>query len=65
MMQNGRINRLLREDLPRVRLALRGRRPWCNRQGCFFADPSWVEPSVDSRSRYPPWIEVSINVDVR
>src|SRR3954469_22343545 len=39
--------------------------PWWNRQGCFFVDPSWVEPSVDSRNRYPPWVEVSINVDVR
>src|SRR4051812_1736447 len=28
-------------------------------------DPSWVEPSVDSRNRYPPWVEVSINMDVR
>ena len=35
------------------------------RQGCFFVDPSWVEPSVDSRNRYPSWVEVSINVDVR
>ena len=29
------------------------------------ASPSWVEPSVDSRNRYPSWVEVSINVDVR
>ena len=35
------------------------------RQGCFFVDPSWVEPSMDSRSRYTLWVEVSINVDVR
>ena len=35
-----------------------------DRQGCFFVDPSWVEPSVDSRNRYPSWVEVSINVDV-
>ena len=27
-------------------------------------DPSWVEPSVDSRNHYPSWVEVSINVDV-
>ena len=39
-------------------------RPWWDRQGCFFMDPSWVEPSVDSRNRYPSWVEVSINVDV-
>ena len=38
---------------------------WWDRQGCFFVDPSWVEPSVDSRNRYPSWVEVSINVDVR
>ena len=25
----------------------------------------WVEPCVDSRNRYPSWVEVSINVDVR
>ena len=56
---------LLREDLPLVRQVLRGRRPWWDRQGCFFVDPSWVEPSVDSRNRYPSWVEVSINVDVR
>ena len=45
---------------------------------CFFVDPSWVEPCVDSRNlyplwvepcvdsrnRYPLWVEVSINVDV-
>ena len=36
-----------------------------DRLGFFFMDPSWVEPSVDSRNRYPPWVEVSINVDVR
>ena len=24
----------------------------------------WVEPCVDSRNRYPSWVEVSINVDV-
>ena len=48
-----------------VRQVLRGRRPWWDRQGCFFVDPSWVEPSVDSRNRYPSWVEVSINVDVR
>ena len=29
--------------------------PWWDRQGCFFVDPSWVEPSVDSRNCYPPW----------
>jgi hypothetical protein len=45
--------------------SLHGRKPWWNRQGCFFVDPLWVEPSVDSRSRYPSWVEVSINVDVR
>ena len=56
---------LLCEDLPLVRQVLHGRRPWWDRQGCFFVDPSWVEPSVDSRSRYPSWVEVSINVDVR
>ena len=48
-----------------VRQVLRGRWPWWDRQGCFFVDPSWVEPSVDSRSCYPSWVEVSINVDVR
>ena len=48
----------------RVRLVLRGRKPWWNGQGCFFVDPSWVEHSVDSRNRYPSWVEVSINVDV-
>ena len=42
---------LLREDLPLVRQVLRGRRPWWDRQGCFFVDPSWVEPSMDSRNR--------------
>src|SRR3989337_3266968 len=61
----GQGDRLLHEDLPRARLVLRGSKPWWNRQGCFFVDPSWVEPSVDSHSRYPPWVEVSINVDVR
>ena len=35
-----------------------------DRQGWFFVDPSWVEPSVDSHNRYPLWVEVSINVDV-
>ena len=49
----------------RVRQVLRGRQPWWDRQGCFFVDPSWVEPSVDSRNRYPSWVEVSLNVDVR
>ena len=49
----------------RVRQVLRGRWPWWDRQGCFFVDPSWVEPSVASRNRYPSWVEVSINVDVR
>ena len=24
--------------------------PWWDRQGCFFMDPSWVEPSVHLRS---------------
>ena len=48
-----------------VRQVLRGRWPWWDRQGCFFMDPSWVEPSMDSRNRYPSWVEVSINVDVR
>ena len=48
-----------------VRQVLCGRRPWWDRQGCFFVDPSWVEPSVDSCNRYPSWVEVSINVDVR
>ena len=24
----------------------------------------WVEPCVDSRNHYPSWVEVSINVDV-
>src|SRR3954470_13640911 len=38
--------------------------PWWDRQGCYFVDPSWVEPSVDSRNRYPSWVEVSTNVDV-
>jgi len=47
-----------------VRKVLRGRWPWWDRQGWFFVDPSWVEPSVDSCNRYPSWIEVSINVDV-
>ena len=36
-----------------------------DRQGCFFMDPSWVEPSVESRNRYPSWVEVSVNVDVQ
>ena len=48
-----------------MRQVLHGRRPWWDRQGCFFVDPSWVEPTVDSRNRYPSWVEVSINVDVR
>ena len=48
-----------------VRQVLRGLWPWWDRQGFFFVDPSWVEPSVDSRNRYPLWVEVSINVDVR
>ena len=48
-----------------VRQVLRGRWPWWDRQGCFFMDPSWVEPSMDSRNRYPSWVEVSINMDVR
>ena len=47
-----------------VRQVLRGWWPWWDRQGCFFVDPLWVEPSVDSRNRYPLWVEVSINVDV-
>ena len=38
--------------------------PCWDRQGCFFMDPSWVEPSMDSHNHYPPWDEVSINVDV-
>ena len=41
-------DRLLHEDLPLVRQVLHGRRPWWDRQGCFFVDPSWVEPYVDS-----------------
>ena len=48
-----------------VRQVLRGRWPWWDRQGCFFVDPSWVEPFVDSCNRYPSWVEVSINMDVR
>ena len=51
-------DRLLREDLPRVRLVLHGRRPSWNIRGCYFVDPSWVDPSVDSRDRYPSWVEV-------
>ena len=45
--------------------SLRGRWPWWDRQGCIFVDPSWVEPFMDSRNRYPSRVEVSINVDVR
>ena len=48
-----------------VRQVLRERWPCWDRQGCFFVDPSWVDPSMDSRSRYPSWVEVSINMDVR
>ena len=48
-----------------VRQVLHGRWPWWDRQGCFFMDPSWVEPSVDSCNRYPSWVEVSINMDIR
>ena len=29
--------------------------------GCFFVDPSWVEPSVDSCNRYPLWVEPSVD----
>ena len=49
----------------RVRQVLHGWWPWWDRQGCFFADPSWVEPSLDSCNRYPSWVEVSTDVDVR
>ena len=38
---------------------------WWDRQGCFFVDPSRVEPFVDSHNRYPSWVQVSTNVDVR
>ena len=48
-----------------VRQVIHGRWPWWDRQGCFFVDTSWVEPFVGSRSRYPSWVEISINVDVR
>ena len=48
-----------------VRQVLRGRWPWSDKQGCFFVDPSWVEPSVDSCNHYPSLVEVSSNVDVR
>ena len=33
-----------------VRKVLRGWWPWWDRQGCFFVDPSWVEPLVDSHN---------------
>ena len=49
----------------RVRQVLHERWTWWDIKGCFFVDPSWVEPSVDSRNRYPSWVEVSINMDVQ
>ena len=58
----------------RVRQVLCGRWPWWDRQGCFFMDPSWVVASSWTplggalrglRNRYPSWVELSINVDVR
>ena len=49
----------------RVRQVLRWWWPWWARQGCFFVDPWWVEPSMDSRNTYPSWVEVFINMDVR
>ena len=44
-----------------VRQVLHGRWPWWDKQGCFFMDPSWVEPSVDSCNRYPSWVEISMS----
>ena len=48
-----------------LRVQNKGKSVWKSRYDEDVSDPSWVEPSVDSRNRYPSWVEVSINVDVR